>query len=76
MVVGDHQIHPQFPAEQSLVHGGNAAVHGDNQVNPSLMELADGDGVQAIAFFQPAGDVADHICTMDGEENPSAKRWR
>ena len=45
VVVGDHQIHAQFPAQPGLFHGGDAAVHGDDQIDALFMKLVDGDGV-------------------------------
>ena len=64
MVVGDHQIHPQLPAQLCLSGGGNAAVHGDDQLDPFAVELADGNGIQAVALLQPPGNIADAVCAL------------
>ena len=68
VVVGDHQVDPQFLAKLGLRHGGDAAVHGDDQLDAFAVELVNGDGVQAVAFFQTAGDIADRIRTAGAEE--------
>ena len=61
VVIGDHQINAQLPAKLCLLYGGNAAVNGDNQLDTGGVELLNGDGVQAVALFQPAGDIADAV---------------
>ena len=61
VVVGDDQIHPQLPAQPGFLNGGDAAVHRNNQGNALAFQLVQGNGVQAIALFQAAGDVADAV---------------
>ena len=68
MVVGDHQIHSQLPAQLRFGDGGDAAVHGDDELHAVLMELVQGDGVQTVALFQPAGDVADAVGTVAAQK--------
>ena len=58
----NHQVDTESAAHQGLFHGGDAAVHGDDQLHALGMELVDGDGVQAVALLQPPGDVAEAVC--------------
>ncbi len=58
VMVGDDQVDSQLPAQCRLLHGGDAAVHGDDELHALAGELPDGDGVQAVALLQTAGDVA------------------
>ena len=39
VVVGDDQIHAQLPAQLRFFHGGNTAVHGDNELYALLVQL-------------------------------------
>ena len=64
VVVGDDQIHAQL----SLGHGGNAAVHGDDELNPLVVKLVQGNGVQTVALLQPTGDVADTAAAVAAEK--------
>ena len=68
VVVGNDQVHAQLLAQLSLGYGGNAAVHGDDELNPLVVELVQGDGVQTVAFFQAAGDVADTAASVAAEK--------
>ena len=68
MVVGDYQIDAQFPAKLRFLKGGDAAVHGDDQPHTLLMELMDGDGVQAVAFLQTAGDVGEAVRSVAAQK--------
>ena len=68
VVIGDHQIDPQLPAQISLRHGSNAAVHSDDQLDSLGVELVDGDGVQAVAFLQTAGDIADAVSAVAAQK--------
>ena len=64
VVVSDYQINAQIPAQFCLTDSSNAAVHSDDEFDTLSVQLADGDGIQAIAFFQASGNVADHIRTL------------
>ena len=68
VVVGDDQIHAQLFAQLSLGHGGNAAVHGDDELNPLVVKLVQGNGVQTVALLQPTGDVADTAAAVAAEK--------
>ena len=57
MVVGDDHVHPQGAGQLRLLHGGDAAVHGDDQGHPLPGQQGHGLPVQAIALIQAAGDV-------------------
>ena len=61
MVVGDDQIHSQLSAQPGFLNGGDSAVHRNDQGNTLVFQLVQGNGVQAVALFQAAGDVADAI---------------
>ena len=61
MVVGDHQLNTQLLAKLCLLHGGNAAVHCHDQLDTFCVQLSDGNGVQAVALLQSAGDVGHAI---------------
>ena len=60
VVVGDHKIHPKPAAQLRLVVGGDAAVHGDDEIDLLAVELADGQLVEPVALFQAGGDIAGH----------------
>ena len=45
VVISDHQIDPQFFTELGLFHGGDTAVHGDDQLDAFCVKLVNGDGV-------------------------------
>ena len=68
VVVGDHQVHTQLSAQLCFFHSGNAAVDGDDQAHAFAGQLPDGDGIQTVAFFQTAGDIADAICAPGPQE--------
>ena len=68
MVVGNDQVDAKLVAQLRLCHGGDAAVYGDDELDSFAVELADGNGIQTVAFFQTAGDVADHIRTVTAEK--------
>ena len=64
VVIGDHQIDAQILAHPGFLDGGDTTVHGDDQLDAFCVELVNGDGVEAVAFLQPAGDVTDHVGTL------------
>ena len=68
MMVGDHQINVHFPAKLRFRHGGDAAVHGDDQFDALLVQLVDGDGIEAIALFQTAGYVGDAVGAVTAQK--------
>ena len=68
VMVGDDQIDAHFPAQLRLGNGGDAAVHTDDELDPLVMKLVDGNGVQAVALLQPGGNVADAIGTLTAQE--------
>ena len=61
VVVRDDQANAQLPAAQSLVQSGDAAVHGDDELDSLLSQGVHGAHVQAVALLQSAGDVVSHI---------------
>ena len=68
MVICDHQIHSQLPAQFRFLHSGDTAVHGDDELYAFLMELMQGNGVQTVALLQPAGDVADAVRAVTAQK--------
>ena len=68
MMVGNNQVNPQLPAQLRLTDGGDAAVHGDDQLDALVVKLVDGDGVQAVALLQAAGNVAHRVGAVAAEK--------
>ena len=61
VVVGDDQVDSQLFAQPGLLQGGDTAVHRHDQPYTGLMQLTDGDLIQAVALLQSAGDVGNTI---------------
>ena len=61
VVIGDDHIHAQRGGEVHLLHPGDAAVHGDEQLYPLLMEGADGVLPQPVAVLNAARNIVQHI---------------
>ena len=68
VVIGNDQIYAKLPAKLGFLHGSNAAVYRDDQLDTGSVELFNGDGVQTVAFFQSTGDVADAVCTVAAQK--------
>ena len=68
VVIGDDQVHAQIPAQLRLGHGGDAAVHSDDQGHSLVVKIRNGNGVQPVAFLQPARDIADDLAPHAPEE--------
>ena len=68
MMVGDDEINAQLLTQLRLAHGGDTAVHGDDQLDALGVELVNGDGIQAVALLQTAGNVAHHIRAVAAEK--------
>ena len=57
MVVGHDNIHSQGTGVADLLHGCDAAVHSDDQIDAVIMELPDSRDVQAVSVLGTPGDV-------------------
>ena len=60
MVIGDHHLQPEPPGRRHLVHGGDPAVHGDQQAGSGARELAHRalrEPVPLVATGQPPDRV-------------------
>ena len=68
VVIRHHKIDAQFPAEIRLFNGGDAAVHGDDQIHILFLQHPNGGNVQAVAFLQPGGDIPDTVCPLFAEK--------
>ena len=68
VVVGDDQIHAQFLAKLGFFHGGDAAVYGNDELYTLLCQCVEGQGVQAVAFLQPTGDLGQAVCAQTAEQ--------
>ena len=68
MMVGDDEINAQLLTQLRLAHGGDAAVHGDDQLDALGVELVDSDGIQAVALLQTAGNVAHRVGAVAAEK--------
>ena len=68
MMVGDDEINAQLFTQLRLIDGGDAAVHGDDQLDALSVELVDGDGIQAVALLQTAGNVAHRVGAVAAEK--------
>ena len=64
VVVGDHQVDAQFLGVLHLFHGGDAAVHGDDEANPFLGQAVHRLPVHPIAFGQAVGDIVAHVPSL------------
>ena len=68
VVVGDHQLHPQGGGAGRLLHGGDAAVHRDDEAHPLAPEGGHRLPVEAVALLHPVGDIGDHRPPLPAEE--------
>ena len=68
MVIGDDHINAQFTGQFCFFHGGDAAVHCDNQRNPLSRQMDHRLRVQAVPLPKPAGNIGDHMSPPGGEE--------
>ena len=57
MMVRYHHIHTDGGGKIHLLHAGDAAVHGDHQINAPIPQGAHGVHGEAIAVFNAAGDI-------------------
>ena len=57
VVVGDDEVHPQRGGQVGLLHGGDAAVHGDDELHTLGVETLHSGGAQAVTLLHPVGDV-------------------
>ena len=64
VVVGDHQVDAQFLGVLHLFHGGDAAVHSDDEANPFLGQAVHRLPVHPIAFGQAVGDIVAHVPSL------------
>ena len=68
VVVGDHKIDAQLPAQLRFLHGGDAAVHRNDEPHTLRMQEVDRDGIQTVAFLQPAGDIGHAVRPVAAEK--------
>jgi len=68
VVVGDDHLDALFSGIGHLVHGGDAAVHRDDEGDPLGGEVVDGLVVEAVALLQPVGDVGQDSAPFGAEE--------
>ena len=68
VMVGDNQVDAQRGAKLGLLNGGDAAIHGDDECDTLPLQLLDGNGVQAIAFLQAAGNVGNTMHPVAAQE--------
>ena len=61
VVVGDDKVDTLLPGIFHLMDGGDAAVHGDDQIHTLLGQMVHGPTVDAVALVQAVGDVIDHM---------------
>ena len=45
VMVGNYKINAQLPAKLRFLKGGDAAVHGDDELDPLAPQLPDGNGI-------------------------------
>ena len=57
MVVGDDHVHADFPGMGGLLHGGDAAVHRDDQRHAPGLERIQRQAVEPVALLIPVGDI-------------------
>ncbi len=68
MVVGDDEVDAERGAQRGLLDRGDAAVDRDDELHALPGEKADGGLVEAIAFFDPAGDVAGTLRALPAQK--------
>ena len=51
MVVRYNDVHAILPAERNFVNGGNAVIHGDDQINPVFAQPLDRMRMHAVAVL-------------------------
>ena len=61
VVIGDHHVHAKSGGKGHLLHGGDAAVHRDNEGHPLVGQGVDGLQVEAVPLLQTVGDVGGHM---------------
>ena len=57
MMVGDNDIHPQFPGISDFIQCRRTIIDGNNQGNSLLMEMVDSTAIHAEPFVQPVRDI-------------------
>ena len=68
MVVGDDELHAELPAQGRLLICCNATVDGDDQLHILLVKCPHGNFVEAVALFEPCGNVACHMSAALSEK--------
>ena len=58
MVIGDDHVHPDTFGVLCLFHGGDAAVHGDEQGHAVCAQRVQGGAVEPIALLVAIGNIA------------------
>ena len=61
VVIRHHHIHAKLGGIRHLLHAGDAAVHGDDQRDPLLMQGAHGLRRQAVSVLDAAGNIVAHL---------------
>ena len=61
VVVGDDHVDPQLLGVVHLLHGGDAAVHGDDEAHPLAGQVLDGLPVDPVPLGEAVGDIIAHV---------------
>jgi hypothetical protein len=70
MVIGDDEIDAALFGDLSGFYGGDAAVDGDDELGAAVDDLAEGVGIEAVAFFEAVGDVEVDFAAQDVDGVP------
>ena len=57
VVVGDDHVHADLAGVGGLLHGGDAAVHRDDERHTPCLERVERGTVETVALLVPVGDV-------------------
>ena len=70
MVVGDDQLEPDAAGKSGFMDRGDAAVDADDELAAVAVDLTQGVGVDAVALFEPVGDVVADVRPGELEQVP------
>src|SRR5262249_14497043 len=75
-MVGDDEVQTESPSLIRLSKTADPAVHRDNYFDPGVGDLADGAAIEAVAFFEPMGNIEIGLGAEQVERRPQDRGAR